>query len=149
MWNPQRNDILYRRQNSYHAEENEQLAERLMWYADNMHVILLHNDQYLALHDLIRIAHTRRAKRQEWIKPPFLPSLLLMNHCVLVGIKIIALDLEGKAVFDARWQGGYLHLLAACGNCFGCMIGLELFIISCSLLRYCSTSLDVMPVCSM
>jgi len=54
------NDILHMRRNSYHVEENERLVERLIWYADKRHVILLHNNQYLATYNLSKIVNMRR-----------------------------------------------------------------------------------------
>jgi len=55
---------LYKRQKPYHAEEIERLAERLIWYADNWHMILSYSEQYIAAHNLTKNVSMRRTTWQ-------------------------------------------------------------------------------------
>ena len=63
-----RNDILHGGTNQTNREENDRLAERMLWYMNHKEEVLTHHDQFLARFDMITVNKLRRKTKREWVR---------------------------------------------------------------------------------
>ena len=63
-----RNDILHGGKINANTEENEWLAEQILWYMNHKEEVLTHHDQFLARFDMMTVHKLQRKTKREWVR---------------------------------------------------------------------------------
>ena len=63
-----RNDILHAKTNRYHEATDEMMSERIQWYMDHKHDVLVSNDHFLAEFDVGTLHRMSRTTKRKWIQ---------------------------------------------------------------------------------